>query len=259
VNQPNRCPSRRVYGITYSANDGLLGGWAERIYLRPGVRVLKLPENLTADDVIGGGCGLFTGFASVERADVAMGDVVIVQGSGPVGLAAGAFAGLRGAAKVIVIGAPQDRLDLASALGADATLDITTTSEAERADVVKEMTGGRGADVVIEASGNPVAVPEGLTLMREGGTYAVAGFYTNTGDVTINPHTHLNRKHVQLRAQWGTDFRHVVRALTIFARNRDRLPFARIIGGRYALTEANEALADVSALKVTKAIIEPSR
>src|SRR6185436_8731082 len=37
--QPNRCPNRKVYGITYSAKDGLLGGWAERIYLKPGVRV----------------------------------------------------------------------------------------------------------------------------------------------------------------------------------------------------------------------------
>ncbi len=61
--QPNRCPSRRVYGITYSANDGPLGGWAERIYLKPGVRALKLPEQLTADDVIGGGCGLFEAHA----------------------------------------------------------------------------------------------------------------------------------------------------------------------------------------------------
>ena len=66
--QPNRCPSRRVYGITYSADDGLLGGWSEVIYLKPGVKILKLPEGLTADEVIGGGCGLFTGFAWAPRA-----------------------------------------------------------------------------------------------------------------------------------------------------------------------------------------------
>src|SRR5512141_3111297 len=38
--QSTRCPNRRVYGITYGAEDGLLGGWSERIVLRPGVRVL---------------------------------------------------------------------------------------------------------------------------------------------------------------------------------------------------------------------------
>src|SRR5437868_12568298 len=71
--QPNRCPHRRVYGITMSANDGARGGWAERIHLKAGTRLLRIPEPLTADDVIGGGCGLFTGFAAVERSDPAMG------------------------------------------------------------------------------------------------------------------------------------------------------------------------------------------
>src|SRR3954470_1048624 len=117
--QPNRCPHRRVYGITMSANDGALGGWAERIYLKPGVHVLALPEPLTADDVIGGGCGLFTGYAAVERSGLAMGSTVVVQGAGPVGLGAALFAGLRGAARVIVIGAPEARLALARAYGAD--------------------------------------------------------------------------------------------------------------------------------------------
>src|SRR3954454_21181809 len=44
ANQPNRCPSRRVYGITYSASDGLLGGWSEAIYMKPGVKMIPLPS-----------------------------------------------------------------------------------------------------------------------------------------------------------------------------------------------------------------------
>ncbi len=51
--QPNRCPSRRVYRITYSAHDGPVGGWAEQIYLKPGVRIVKLPDGIDADDVLG--------------------------------------------------------------------------------------------------------------------------------------------------------------------------------------------------------------
>ena len=109
--QPNRCPERKVYGITYSADDGPFGGWAEMIYLQPGVRVLRLPEGLEADEVIGGGCGLFTGFAAVYRSELCMGYTVVVQGSGPVGLSAAAFANLRGAGLVILIGAPPARLE----------------------------------------------------------------------------------------------------------------------------------------------------
>jgi threonine dehydrogenase-like Zn-dependent dehydrogenase len=255
--QPNRCPSRRVYGITYGAAEGPLGGWAERIYLKPGVRVVKLREPLSAEDVIGGGCGLFTGFGAVERSALLMGDTVVVQGSGPVGLSAAAFATLKGAGRVIVIGAPAARLELALAMGADEVLSVETTSPEHRTEAVRERTGGRGADVVIEASGNPQAVPEGLALVRDGGTYVIAGHYTDVGPVAINPHTDINRAHVDIRGQWGTDFAHVVRGLTMLAKYRERFQFARIIGGRYGLERAGQALADVEALKVTKAIIDP--
>ncbi len=256
--QPNRCPSRRVYGITYSAHDGPLGGWAERIYLKPGVRVLKLPEELSADDVIGGGCGLFTGFAAVERCGLAMGDTVVVQGAGPVGLSAGAFAALRGARTVIVIGAPEARLELAKLLGADQVLPLSVSRE-ERIETVRSLTSGLGADVVIEASGNPAAIPEGLDILRDGGTYAVGGHYTDTGTVEINPHIHINRRHANILGQWGTDFRHLVRALRLLSKYRDRLPFSRVIGARYGLEQADEALEAVEQLTVTKAVIEPNR
>lgn len=256
--QPNRCPSRKVYGITYSVEDGLMGGWAERIHLRAGVLVLKLPKELTADDVIGGGCGLFTGFAAVERSELRMGDTVLVQGSGPVGLSAAAFAGLRGAGKVLVIGDPPARLDLARDMGAAQTFSLSATTAEERAAAVREHTQGRGADVVIEAAGNPAAIPEGLDLMRDAGTYVVAGHYTDVGETSINPHLAINRKHARVLGQWGTDFRHLVGALTLLARHRDRLPFARVIGGRYSLEETNQALADVEALRVTKAIVVPA-
>lgn len=255
--QPNRCPQRRVYGITYSAYEGPLGGWAEKIYLKPGARVLKLPRELTADDVIGGGCGLFTGFAAVERSGLAMGDTVVVQGSGPVGLAATAFAVLRGAGIVVTIGAPQARLALAKLLGADLTLALGSHAPEARAVELRELTEGRGADVVIEASGNPEAIPEGLDLLRDGGTYVVAGHYTDAGPIAINPHLHINRKHADIRGQWGTDFRHVVRALRLLAKHHERLAFHRVIGGRYTLARAEDAIRDVEALRVTKAIIQP--
>src|SRR6185295_4478569 len=95
-----RCPHRRVYGITTGASDGVLGGWAERIELRPGVRILPLPAGVDPLAFMGGGCGLATGFHAVERAGVALGDTVVVQGSGPVGLNAAVFAALAGAASV---------------------------------------------------------------------------------------------------------------------------------------------------------------
>ncbi|HEY2825851.1 MAG TPA: zinc-binding dehydrogenase [Gemmatimonadales bacterium] len=255
--QPNRCPHRKVYGITFSAKDGPLGGWAERIYLKPGVRVLRLPEPLGADEVIAGGCGLITGYAAVERSDLAMNDVVLVQGTGPVGLGAVIFAALRGAKAVVAFGAPAARLDLAKAFGASVVMSVTDTTPEARDAAIRELTQGRGADVVIEASGNPKAVPEGLSLMRDGGTYVIAGHYTDAGPIEINPHTHINKKHATVLGQWGTDFHHVHRALAMLAKHVSRIPIAKLIGGRYPIADANRALEDVAALQVTKAVMTP--
>jgi len=255
--QPNRCPRRKVYGITYPAEVGGLGGWAEEIHLKPGVHIVKLPDVLTADEVIGGGCGLFTGFAAVERSGLEMGATVLVQGSGPVGLSAAAFAGLRGAGRVLMIGAPEARLDLGRTMGVDETWELEETTQEERREGVLALTRGRGVDVILEATGNPDAIPEGFSLLRDGGTYVIAGHYTDAGPVTINPHRDVNRKHASVLGRWGTELHHLVGALRLLARHRGRLPFARVIGGRYRLDEAERALRDVEELRVTKAVIVP--
>jgi L-iditol 2-dehydrogenase len=256
--QPNRCPSRKVYGITLSANDGAFGGWADQIHLKPGVRALRLPESLSPEEVIGGGCGLFTGYAAVERSEMSMGDVVVVQGAGPVGVAAAVFASLRGAALVIMIGAPEQRLAFARRMGVDITLSLDLSRE-ERKEIVLRATGGRGADVCIEAAGQPSAVGEGLDLLRDGGTYVVAGHYSDTGTTVLNPHWEINRKHASIRGQWGTDFHHVTRALAMLARHASRFPFREAVSARFGVDGCNEALAAVESLQVTKVAIVGSR
>jgi L-iditol 2-dehydrogenase len=253
-----RCPERRVYGITTGAGDGLLGGWAERIEIKPGVKVLPLPPGIDADDFMGGGCGLPTGFHAVERAGIALGDTVVVQGSGPVGLNAAIFAGLAGALRVFVIGAPRARLEAARERGAEDVLDVTeATDPAARVRWVLDRTGGRGADVVIEATGAPAAVAEGLEMVRDAGRYVVVGQYTDAGDVTLNPHRHLNRRHATVLGCWGYEYTHLHRALQMMARHNPRFRWATLVSRLYGLAEAGRALADMEALAVVKALIRP--
>ncbi|MGE0453696.1 MAG: zinc-binding dehydrogenase [Vicinamibacteria bacterium] len=255
-----RCPSRRVYGITTSAAEGLLGGWAERVELRPGVRVVPLPEGLAAEEFMGGGCGLPTGFHAVERAGMALGDTVVIQGSGPVGLNALVFAQLAGALRVLVVGAPRARLEAALRLGADEVLDLGECPDPEaRVRFVRERTSGRGADVVIEASGNPAAVREGLEMTRDAGRYVVVGQYTDAGDVSLNPHAHLNRRHVTLLGCWGYEYTHLHRALTLQARHARRFRWASLVTREYRLADAASALAEMAALGVVKALVRPGR
>jgi threonine dehydrogenase-like Zn-dependent dehydrogenase len=253
-----RCPHRRVYGITTSAGEGLLGGWAERIELRPGVSVLPLPEGVEVEDFMGGGCGLPTGFHAVERAGVKLGDTVVVQGSGPVGLSALVFAQLAGALRVLVVGAPAVRLDAARRLGAEDVLDLAAEpAPAGRVRWVRERTSGRGADVVIEATGSPAAVVEGLEMVRDAGRLVVVGQYTDAGDATLNPHRHLNRTHVSLLGCWGYEFTHLFRAVQMMAKTRARFPWRSLVTREYRLGEAAEALRDMERLAVVKALIRP--
>ena len=255
---PTRCPHRRVYGITTSADEGVLGGWTEQIEIRPGVRVLPLPEGVDPLAFIGGGCGLGTGFHAVERAQVALGDAVVVQGSGPVGLNAAVFAALAGAAAVFVVGAPAARLEVARAMGADDVLDLAAAADpAARVAWVRARTGGRGADVVIEATGVPSAVPEGLDMLRDAGRYVVVGQYTDAGDATINPHRHLNRRHATVLGCWGYEFTHLHRALALLARHDRRLKWLRLVTREYPLERAADALAAMERQEVVKAVIRP--
>jgi L-iditol 2-dehydrogenase len=254
-----RCPKRRVYGITAPAADGLLGGWSERIEILPGVRLVPLPEGVSPEDFLGGGCGLPTGFHAVERAAIAMGDTVVVQGSGPVGLNAAIFAQLSGAMRVFVVGAPRARLDAARRLGAEDTLDVTETRDpAARSAWVRDRTSGRGADVAIEASGNPAAVPEGLDMLRDGGRYVVVGQYTDSGDATLNPHRHINRRHATILGCWGYEFSHLHRSLAMMAKHVGRFRWRELVTREYPLEKASEALADMESLSVVKALIRPS-
>lgn len=253
-----RCPHRRVYGITTSAGEGLLGGWTEQIEIVPGVKVVPLPQGLDALDFLGGGCGLMTGFHAVERAGIALGDTVAIQGSGPVGLNATIFAQLAGALRVLVVGAPRARLDAAKRLGAEDVLDIGgTTDPAERIRWVRDRTSGRGADVAIEASGNPAAVPEGLEMLRDAGRYVVVGQYTDAGDVLLNPHRHVNRKHATVLGCWGYEFSHLHRALAMMVRHNSRFRWRELVSREYALEEAGQALEDMERLRVVKALIRP--
>src|SRR4029079_11536041 len=111
--------------------DGLFGGWAQAIYLEPGVSMAALPTGVPPETYISGGCGLITAVHAVDRASLTLGDTVLVQGTGAVVWSAIALARLAGAARVIAFGAPADRLELAKAMGADRTVDVLATTNSE--------------------------------------------------------------------------------------------------------------------------------
>jgi len=239
-----RCPQRKVYGITYSAKDGLLGGWSQYIYLKPGVKILKLSDKRFLKTFMAAGCGLPTAIHAIQRSEIQLGDTVVIQGSGPVGLMAALCAKLSGAFKVIMVGAPSHRLKIAKAFGVDITIDIDEYNPELRVNQVLKNTHQRGSDVTVEATGAPSAIKEGLLMTRDGGKYTIVGQYTNAGDITLNPHLHINKKHITVRGCWGSDLSHFYLALKLVERYADKYPFENIISHEYTLDDEYFSILD---------------
>jgi len=250
-----RCPARKVYGITYGLDDGLTGGWAEALYLKPGTRVLRL-DGVDPDRFMTGGCALPTALHALERAEIGIGDTVLVLGSGPVGLSALILARRSGAGRLLCLGAPALRLSAAREIGAE-TLDIAVHDEAARREWILTWTAGRGADVTIEASGDPRAVVQALRWTRDAGRVVIAGQYTDHGEVAFNPHLDLNRKHLDVRGCWGSDYSHFHRGVQLMTDPAAAAAWEAIPVERFDLEQANAALAAVASGRAVKALIAP--
>lgn len=250
-----RCPERKVYGITYGAADGLCGGWADYVHLLAGTRVIRLGA-ASPRQFLGGGCSLPTALHGLERAQVQVGDAVLVLGIGPVGLSCIALARASGAGTVLAIGGPPNRLAAARTMGADAVLDLLADPVARRT-WVQERTGGRGADVVLEATGAPDAVVQAMRCARDAGRVVVLGQYTDHGDVAFNPHRDLNQKHLDVRGCWGSDYSHFHRAVQVAGHPSLGAPWRQLPVREFRLAEAGAALAAVANGEVVKALVVP--
>jgi threonine 3-dehydrogenase len=102
------------------------------------------------------------------------GKSVVILGDGPIGLFAVGVARASGATKIFLTGMEPYRLDIGKKMGADVVINVTSENATE---IVKEATGGLGADVVIEMSGAPRAMQDGIAMLRRGGRYCFFGIF----------------------------------------------------------------------------------
>jgi threonine dehydrogenase-like Zn-dependent dehydrogenase len=256
------CETRKVYGVNqrFSEFPRLSGSWAEAIFLQPGSAIFRLPEGLSEEHVIALGCAGPTAVHGViDIARITVGQTVVVQGSGPVGIASAMYAHLAGASRVIIVGGPAGRLRLAREIGVgDIHIDIFEVPEPEeRVRLVLDSTSGRrGADIVLECAGVPGAVVEGWEMTRRGGTFLALGQYTDRGAVPLNPHV-ITRKQLRIVGSWGFAEKHYLGHIEALPQLAARFDLARLIT-RYRLEEAGTALADMSAGRVMKPVLDMS-
>jgi len=218
--------SGTAYGFR-GPDEPFTGGFADYVYLKDPANCVIKSE---APPEVGVLAEPFTvGVHSVLRANVRIGDTVIVQGSGAIGLMTLIAAKLSGASRLICIGGPPERLDLAQRLGAHVTIDIAKVSDvAERQDLVLRHTpGGAGADVVFECAGFLPAFPEGLSYVKQDGTFVEVGHFVDVGEVAVNPHQHFLRPNLRLEGVWGSRHHHFVRAVAVM--ETGEIPFGEMV------------------------------
>ena len=186
-------------------------------------------------------------------------DIVLVQGAGAMGIAAAITAYLAGAYQIILVGGPGHRLKVAQELGIfDHLINIEEVRNPdERVRLAKELTpGGVGPDLVVECAGVPEAVPEGLEMVRRGGTFVEIGSFVDTGETTINPFKHLCFKDIRLLGQYGGSNEYIGVSLKLLQMGLKRgIPLAKIVTHKFPLEDAQEAMEATDRLEGIKTVL----
>jgi L-iditol 2-dehydrogenase len=257
--KPTLCPNRRLGMLSSSAPLPHFGGmFAEYSYVWPKSGRLRVPDEIKSEWASAATCALRTVVNAVELAGrIDYQHTVVIQGAGPVGLFCTALASTHSPRQIIVIGAPDERLELAHEWGADHTISIERMNPAERRKEVLRLTGQHGADVIFEASGARTAIEEGLTIAARGGRYVLIGS-TGNGTQEISPHYIINRG-LSVLGSFSGDIDSFHKALQFMLKHRDRFDWDAIIGKRYGLDGVSDALTAMRMHQDLKPVIDPAK
>lgn len=256
--QPELCTNRKVHAITGCTEfPYLTGGFAQYGYVRPRSGRIRVPDEVDSAWASAASCALRTVLHAFERLGrVTPWETLVIQGDGPLGLFATAVARRAGVGTLIVIGGGAERLAVARAWGADATISVLEhDADARRAQVL-EVTEGSGADTVLELSGARGAFREGFDLLRPSGRFVVVG---QVGDaVDPIPPAHLTRANLSILGSWSGTVTHYWQAMEFLRRTRDDVDYDQMISGRYALEDINTAMRGMRDFTEIKAAVLPN-
>ncbi|MHB9090025.1 MAG: zinc-binding dehydrogenase, partial [Chloroflexota bacterium] len=242
IGKPHICQNLKIVGRH------LDGCFAEEMVV-PALCTYKIPAGLSAETAAvlePLGCGV----RPLLDAEVAGGNVVIL-GAGPIGLFAMAGARAMGAAEVVATNRSEFRLELAREMGAGVCLNPTRDDVVAR---VRDLTGGVGADIVLESSGNPEALRQGLRMLRKGGTMLLIGLPSTPVEIDFTNEVIL--KEATVKGFHGREmYRTWERVMPMVVRGA--IPTAPVITHRLPLDGFAEGFAAAAERRAGKVLLTP--
>jgi L-iditol 2-dehydrogenase len=245
--QYNLCENYGKPGLHKQYGHNVQG--ADATYVVQGIKtIFRLPDALGYD------VGAVIDPASIglhvaNRGAIKPGDTVVVTGAGAVGLLAADAAKVRGAGRVILV----ERMPLRLAKAAELGWETVDSAEGDPVAVVREMTGGLGADVVLECAGVPVTVQMAVGMLRRGGRCAAVGIPTKGVEIAMQKIVLDELEIVGCRATAGE----MRRVMPLVEQGRVRLP--EIMTHRFPLVDYQKAIDTFNdpSTGAIKIIVEP--
>lgn len=260
------CENALDYGNLLSAKNPpyLFGGWSQYLYVIPGSFLVKVPDDLPTEIAVL--TEIFAVSVGLDRAkqmsafpneSFRFDDTVVVLGVGPLGMCFLMKARMLGAGTIIAVDLSDYRLNFAKRLGADHVINAANTSQSDRLQFVRDLTYGRGADMVIECAGVPQAVVEGLEMLRLSGLLVEAGNFSDLGEVSFSPHRHLCSKNVRILGVSGEEPAAYGPGMRQMARYMNHYPLREFVTHRFGLRDVDAAVKQSIEPHSMKVVLEP--
>ncbi len=237
---------------THEHEPHFVAAYGEYYYTSRRQPLYKVPEGLTDEAVTPLNCALAQVLFALR--DVRLGDTVVIQGAGGLGINAAAVARTAGAAAVVVIDKINERLDVAADFGATECIDASGMSTHEVTERVRRHTDGIGADWVLEVVGVPGVIPEGIGFLNNGGTLLEVGNVGIGRTFELDPSA-LVYGNKSVRGVMFYD--PVTLAIGLSFLQHTDFPFERLMPKPFRLAEVNDAFASADAGLVPRGALVP--
>lgn len=257
LGSPSMCPNRRLPIRQRADIDPfVLGGLSEYCVVPAGAECLTVPEDIPSAWASAATCAFKTvnkAFRTAGR--LPLGGTVVVQGAGPLGLYGVAMAAAHGVGRIICVGGPPERLRLAEMLGATHLVEIPGGQlPDERVEAVRQLTGGRGAEVIFDLSGGPTVLPEAILMAAPQGRIVVVGTVSKS-DAPMESQW-IMRKELRIQGSAGGSVGDVWESLA-FLKAHSHLDWNEFFSPPRSLDQTSEAIFAMSQLREIKPVIVP--